>query len=359
MIIMKRISMLKVMFLICIFIFWNQSLFVEATGIEKDYVTITVDGKSPGTTYAIDTDDPEAFTNSNEFKVPAGTTHTVYIKDAAGNVTTQTYTPTSTTDKSEGEKEVNIDFEVGAENKKNSGIFSNYSYLTDMPLEKGTGTVRNKTTTNGSDTAEKVFYTIQAEDGSTFYMVIDQGAGDNNVYFLNAVTLDDLKSLASASKNEKIKENGGGNKLLSELKADYEDSSDTTKKEKNNSPIYIFMVFAIAAIGIYYYLKKFKQKKNETMDAMDALDMDEFESDEEDEEEVEFEVDDEEKQKYLEQLVDEEETYFDSENQLNNESETQLQNDTSATNVEQQEFYGSYTNEDIDEDELEEDDFED
>ncbi len=92
------------MFLICIFIFWNQSLFVEATGIEKDYVTITVDGKSPGTTYAIDTDDPEAFTNSNEFKVPAGTTHTVYIKDAAGIVTTQAYTPTAATDISDGVK---------------------------------------------------------------------------------------------------------------------------------------------------------------------------------------------------------------------------------------------------------------
>ena len=59
----------------------------------QEYITISVDAvdENGNLKYALDTDDPSAFTDSNEFVVPAGTSHTIYVKDDAGNVSSQTY----------------------------------------------------------------------------------------------------------------------------------------------------------------------------------------------------------------------------------------------------------------------------
>lgn len=61
---------------------------------------------------------------------------------------------------------------------------------------EGTGTVQDKV--NGED-GEKQFYTITTEDGNVFYLIIDGKREDNNVYFLNGVTEEDLLSLAEKS----------------------------------------------------------------------------------------------------------------------------------------------------------------
>lgn len=57
----------------------------------------------------------------------------------------------------------------------------------------GSGTVTNYAT--GEDGKE--FYTITAPDDTVFYLVIDRQRSAENVYFLNAVTVDDLLSLAA------------------------------------------------------------------------------------------------------------------------------------------------------------------
>lgn len=56
----------------------------------------------------------------------------------------------------------------------------------------GTGTVVD----NATDGDGKEFFTIITEDESVFYLVIDRQRNSENVYFLNAVTLADLLSLA-------------------------------------------------------------------------------------------------------------------------------------------------------------------
>ena len=56
----------------------------------------------------------------------------------------------------------------------------------------GTGTVIDYAT----DSEGKVFYTIMTPDEHVFYLVIDQQRNTENVYFLNAVTVDDLMALA-------------------------------------------------------------------------------------------------------------------------------------------------------------------
>ena len=59
----------------------------------EEYITISVDAEDENGTvlYALDSDEPSAFGPSNEFTVLAGTDHTVYVKDAAGNVSSQDF----------------------------------------------------------------------------------------------------------------------------------------------------------------------------------------------------------------------------------------------------------------------------
>lgn len=59
----------------------------------------------------------------------------------------------------------------------------------------GTGTVIN----NATDEDGKEFFTITSANGNIFYLVIDRQRGQENVYFLNAVTERDLLALAEQS----------------------------------------------------------------------------------------------------------------------------------------------------------------
>jgi hypothetical protein len=60
----------------------------------------------------------------------------------------------------------------------------------------GTGAVIDYAT----DSEGKVFYTIMTPDEHVFYLVIDKQRNTENVYFLNAVTVDDLQALAATPK---------------------------------------------------------------------------------------------------------------------------------------------------------------
>ena len=59
----------------------------------------------------------------------------------------------------------------------------------------GTGTVVD----NATDAEGKEFFTITTAEEAVFYLVIDRQRSGENVYFLNAVTLDDLAALAEAN----------------------------------------------------------------------------------------------------------------------------------------------------------------
>ena len=70
---------------------------------------------------------------------------------------------------------------------------------TEQPIEEirpftpaGTGTVIDTATNEDG----KEFYTITTPDENVFYLIIDRQRGQENVYFLNAVTVTDLLSLA-------------------------------------------------------------------------------------------------------------------------------------------------------------------
>ena len=284
----------------------------------EDYITISVDAVDDNTDlqYALDSDDPTAFTKSNEFTVPAGTSHTIYVKDAAGNVTSQQYEPQKSTDyyhydyeqdDKEDTQQINIDLELGRKETEEE-------YSPDEEGNPGTASVTNRTKTDGSVDAEKVFYTFTTKEGEELYLVVDQGRGSDNVFLLDTVSLGDLRVLAdghessssSTSNNDEKEDN-----LLSILAAeesadDNQEEIETLKKESSSgNPLLVILIVGIVG-GAYYYLKIYRVKKDEKMDEMDAMDMDEFEAKVDEEEEIDFDYDEEEKQRFLNELLESE-----------------------------------------------------
>ncbi len=281
----------------------------------EDYITISVDAVDDNTNlqYAIDSDDESAFTSSNEFTVPAGTSHTIYVKDVAGNITSQRYEPqdiSNSNDYDEEEQRINIDLELGRQEEKEI-------YSPDEEGSPGTASVTERTKTDGSVDAEKVFYTFTTKEGEELYLVVDQGRGSDNVYLLDTVSLGDLRVLAdgqaSASADDMKEDNllaslqGEGDDLDSELE---KPETEPSKKKSTTSQGLVILFLALIGGGGYYYLKIYRNKKEEAMDAMDAMDMDEFEPEEDEDEEMEFDYDDSEKEEYLDRLINEEEEAF-------------------------------------------------
>ncbi len=325
---------------------WNKNVMTACASDGEEYITIRVQAsdENGNLKYALDSDEASAFTSSNEFKIPAGTSHTIYVKDMAGNITSQTYSPPGSISDSiqdsndeEGQK-INIDLELG-----NDEDFSDYDYLTDLPVEPaepGTGTVYDKLNTDGSDSAEKIFYTVTTEEGDVFYLVIDQRQDSDNVYLLNTVTRSDLEALAVD--NDKTESDDKEKNLLDALSSENETAdSDTEAKiseESNSRASSIVVVLLIAAAGgVYYYLKVYKNKKNEMMDAMDAMNMEEFVPETEEEEEINFDVNDEEKQKALDELFESD----DAEELGNIEEYSELPEDYGLEEEFEEEFGGS------------------
>jgi len=134
---------------------------------------------------------------------------------------------------------------------------------------EGTGT----TVDNAASSDGKEFFTITTPDENVFYLIIDRQRENENVYFLNAVTEDDLLSLA--------KKNGGnsGESAIPTPKPDSQaevtpepDAKPEAQPEKGGDSTLIFVLLAVvAAGGAGYYLKIYKPKHQ-------AADTDEEES---------------------------------------------------------------------------------
>ena len=55
-----------------------------------------------------------------------------------------------------------------------------------------------------NETDEKLFYTITTKSGNVFYLVVDEACGEENVYFLNAVTESDLTALTEENNKTSV-----------------------------------------------------------------------------------------------------------------------------------------------------------
>lgn len=166
-----------------------------------------------------------------------------------------------------------------------------------------------ETQTDGSPDSDKLFYTVESQDGSTFYLVVDHTDQEDNVYFLDQVRLNDLQSLAVEGgqnlnqKTENTDAADGNNSLLGQLSGEKKDVIDDVMNNQNTKssskktgsvgfvPIVIVLLFT-GVYGAYYYFKIYTRKKDEALDLQDAHDMEDFEGEYDDDYEK-YEIDDE------------------------------------------------------------------
>lgn len=332
----------------------------------EEYITITVQASddNEGITYALDSDDPGGFGKSNMFTVPAGTSHTIYVKDAAGNITSQVYEAPGPASKIQepvqsgaataetgnngvdegsgssgagtadytysvsgsysddasdgyGGQTIDIDLEL---KKTGSESERPYEIKKDTPAEQGEGTVYSKTFLDGTDSSEQVFYSMTTEEGNVFYLLIDQGQESNNVYLLNQVNNQDLAALAVDGGSSGTQENSGDDSLLKALSSssgndgNSAETSRPAEKEKGgiNRNAVVMLLLMAAGGGFYYYQKVYKTKKELEMDAMEAADMDQFtaEGENTEDEDFDFEYGDGDREQYLRNLINEEEEEY-------------------------------------------------
>ena len=148
---------------------------------------------------------------------------------------------------------------------------------------------------NATNDDEKEFFTFQTPAGNVFFLVVDRQRGNDNVYFLNAVTEQNLIALAEQSGNQISGTGtdgipvGTAPQMPDEPETDSAENNnataDTSESESggNNGTI-IFLIIAMAiAGGAGYYFKIVRPKQQ-------AQDDDYADEDEEDlGEELEFE----------------------------------------------------------------------
>ena len=137
----------------------------------------------------------------------------------------------------------------------------------------GTGTTVDNVTENDG----KEFFTIYSEDGNEFFLIIDRERNNNNVYFLNAVTEEDLMSLAKRNGRE-IKSSSNGESAITvptqPIEIVDEDSSEETPEPQpteNSRPSALnrigrnFLTMGVVVVvvgGGAYYFKIVRPRKN-------------------------------------------------------------------------------------------------
>jgi hypothetical protein len=130
---------------------------------------------------------------------------------------------------------------------------------------EGTGSVLDTAT----DRDGKEFYTITTEAGNIFYLIIDRQRTDNGVYFLNAVTEDDLVALAEAAdEGEGIFGGSGTAQKPQDPVAEAEPAPEPENEpepEKNGGASAGTITFVLIAVAIFgaaaYYVKVVRPKR--------------------------------------------------------------------------------------------------
>lgn len=298
-----------------LFLFVSSDTAMVARAANDNYVTITVDATddSGSLQYAIDNDAPEAFSDKSSFQVIPGSTHTIYVKDSAGNVTSQEYSiPVNENESEESRQDspvradasVNETYGPGDERKVNidvnlaNGAFT--SSGTGSAAEDGGGTLYDKEKTDGTDASGKVFYTVTTKEGEVFYLVVDQNRSDNNVYLLTQATVNDLQYLADQNNyNFTVASTGQSSQsLLNMLSGSGSQGTELSQqpgessapaKSKTNSTLLLGVLVVIGGGG-YYIFKTKKNRREKQMDEIDsANDLQDYEiEDDMDEDELGF-----------------------------------------------------------------------
>ena len=123
----------------------------------------------------------------------------------------------------------------------------------------GTGTVVD----NLTDDDGKEFFSIQTEDGNVFYLIVDRQRYTENVYLLNAVTENDLMSLAKPGDGKPVRETEAPAAEPEPVPVVEPDPPPAPEKKNSGNATLIFIVIAVVAVGgAGYYFKIVRPKQN-------------------------------------------------------------------------------------------------
>ena len=150
-------------------------------------------------------------------------------------------------------------------------------------------------TDNATSHDEKEFFTFTTPSGNVFFLVVDRQRGSDNVYFLNAVTEQDLMTLAEQAGAEITTVGGGGIPVSTTPQNPQTQEPSETEPVETDPPVadngggngaMIFLLVAVViggAVGYYIKIVRPKQQGNGDYD-------DEDEDEEDIGEEMEFDT---------------------------------------------------------------------
>ena len=133
----------------------------------------------------------------------------------------------------------------------------------------------------------KEFYTFKTPAGNVFYLIIDHAKGTDNIYFLNAVTEQDLLALAEQSD----KKNGSTSSIpttptppteqTDNNGENFNEAEVTPPKENSSTGLIIFLLIGVAAaIGLGYYVKVIRPKQQAVIDDDEDDDIPDYDGEE-------------------------------------------------------------------------------
>jgi hypothetical protein len=151
-----------------------------------------------------------------------------------------------------------------AENGENSDGGKNETTGTDNAkpfIPAGNGTVIDDAT----DGDGKEFFTVDTPDGNTFYLIVDRQRSTENVYLLDAVSENDLASLAKPGDgaNAAVTETPAPAPTVTASPEPAREPEHTSVHANNSAGIIAFAVITVIVVGgIGYYFKIVRPKKN-------------------------------------------------------------------------------------------------
>jgi len=138
----------------------------------------------------------------------------------------------------------------------------------------GTGSVLD----NAASGDGKEFFTVETADGNIFYLIVDRQRNAENVYFLNAVTEDDLASLAKPGDGKSSGAVGTPTTPNPPPTPTTQPTPEPTpppapvKSGGNTGTIALVIIAVVVVGGAGYYFKIARPKKNTDDDYDDSYD---------------------------------------------------------------------------------------
>jgi hypothetical protein len=236
-----------------------ETLSVDDVWLTGDTLHIAVTDKASGDSQTLELNLSDYAKSGDEYV-------TIQATDSAGRTSNAIqfknpyYTPVENTDNN---TEANATTERSEQSE--SAISENGNLAGDgRPFTPdGTGSVVD----NATDGDGKEFFTVETADGNVFYLIVDRQRNAENVYLLNAVTEDDLNSLAKP---------GNGNvsavnvpevtqtpaPTTTEVTPTPEPAPEPQKSGGNKGMLGIMAVVLIVVGGIGYYIKIVRPKQS-------------------------------------------------------------------------------------------------